>query len=476
MLTIHRSKGLEFPIVYCPYLWEPGYIPRGRPARSSSTTPTRATRGRSTSALDGPRLRAPPAAAPASSSAARTCGSPTSRSRARSTRRSSGGRARGTAATRALGAAAVRARRRRQRAPAGGATPPTTPRRRALRGSSPRERAGLHQRRALDARRCRPRWSDPPREPAELAAARFDRALDWRWRRTSYSDITAGTYEARVASEPEEAVVDDEPRRSRGAAAVAGRADEAAALRGTSRRCWPRCRSASHVGTFVHRVLEATDFAARRPRRRARRRASPRRRRGASVDLGDPARRRAPGCARRSRRRSAPLLGGLRLRDVARADRLDELSFELPLAGGDEPTGRARRSPRSPPCCASTCRRATRSPATPSGSTTRRCASTVRGYLTGSIDLVVRVRGADGAPRFAVVDYKTNWLARARTRTLTRVAPPPGRARRRDAARATTGCRRCSTRSRCTATCAGACPATTPSATSPASSTCSCAG
>ena len=29
VLTIHRSKGLEFPIVYLPFLWEPGYIPGG---------------------------------------------------------------------------------------------------------------------------------------------------------------------------------------------------------------------------------------------------------------------------------------------------------------------------------------------------------------------------------------------------------------------------------------------------------------
>ena len=32
--------------------------------------------------------------------------------------------------------------------------------------------------------------------------------------------------------------------------------------------------------------------------------------------------------------------------------------------------------------------------------------SQVRGFLTGSIDLVIRLEG----PRFAILDYKTNWL------------------------------------------------------------------
>ena len=34
----------------------------------------------------------------------------------------------------------------------------------------------------------------------------------------------------------------------------------------------------------------------------------------------------------------------------------------------------------------------------------------LRGFLNGSLDLVLRLVGDDGTPRFAVVDYKTNWL------------------------------------------------------------------
>ena len=34
----------------------------------------------------------------------------------------------------------------------------------------------------------------------------------------------------------------------------------------------------------------------------------------------------------------------------------------------------------------------------------------LRGYLSGSLDAVLRVRSPGGEARYVVVDYKTNWL------------------------------------------------------------------
>jgi exodeoxyribonuclease V beta subunit len=102
-----------------------------------------------------------------------------------------------------------------------------------------------------------------------------------------------------------------------------------------------------------------------------------------------------------------PVMDGVRLRDVARVDRLDELGFELPLAGGDQPDGyltlaQIGRLLRDLP------------PGDPFAGYADRLADpvlrqNVRGYLTGSLDLVVRL-GDPELPRFAVLDYKTNWL------------------------------------------------------------------
>jgi exodeoxyribonuclease V beta subunit len=103
-----------------------------------------------------------------------------------------------------------------------------------------------------------------------------------------------------------------------------------------------------------------------------------------------------------------PVLGGASLRAVSRGDRLDELGFELPLAGGDRPNGwltvqRIAAILREHTAGDDPFRAYAERLADP------RLRQSVRGYLTGSLDLVLRVAGRDG-PRFAVLDYKTNWL------------------------------------------------------------------
>ena len=102
-----------------------------------------------------------------------------------------------------------------------------------------------------------------------------------------------------------------------------------------------------------------------------------------------------------------PLVGDLRLRDVARGDRLDELAFELPLVGGDDPTGRVALT-----AIADVLREHLGPENDPLGGYAARLADpvlreSVRGFLTGSLDLVLRLPGG----RFAIADHKTNWLA-----------------------------------------------------------------
>jgi exodeoxyribonuclease V beta subunit len=159
------------------------------------------------------------------------------------------------------------------------------------------------------------------------------------------------------------------------------------------------------VGTLVHRVLELCDFAAvdLGAELAATVEAAQARRR---VELGDETAA-VTGLRAALETPLGPAAGGIALRDVSRADRLDELDFELPLVGGDTPAGPALTLE-----AVAAVLRAHAAPGDPLAGYAERLGDPglragVRGYLTGSIDLVVRL--ADG--RFAIADYKTNWLA-----------------------------------------------------------------
>jgi exodeoxyribonuclease V beta subunit len=97
------------------------------------------------------------------------------------------------------------------------------------------------------------------------------------------------------------------------------------------------------------------------------------------------------------------------LRDLGRADRLDELEFELPLAGGDEVTGSVTLG-----AIAALLREHLHASDPVAAYASRLedplLRGELRGYLTGSIDLVARVH-ENGRPRYVIVDYKTNRLA-----------------------------------------------------------------
>ncbi|WFS13290.1 UvrD-helicase domain-containing protein [Rhodococcus aetherivorans] len=238
-------------------------------------------------------------------------------------------------------------------------------------------------------------WVRPHETVVELEAARFDRELDDAWRRTSYTALTAAAHEGPGAgAEAEQPAKTDEPEEP--PLLPADAADD-----GIASPMNPLPGGAV-FGTLVHAVLEVVDTAA--------------------ADLGAELLR----CCRDTVAEQfsdvdpeelaeallpvlrTPLAGGAgTLADIAPADRLAELDFELPLAGGDDPVattvtldGVARllraHLPAGDPFASYVDLVGILEP-TP-----------LRGYLTGSIDSVLRIHGTE--PRFVIVDYKTNRL------------------------------------------------------------------
>ncbi|MEO9025414.1 MAG: UvrD-helicase domain-containing protein [Solirubrobacteraceae bacterium] len=397
VLTIHRSKGLEFPIVYLPFLWEPGFLPR-EPQPVFFHDPTADDARTLDVALEGPAY---------------------DRHREQFLREQRGEdlRLAYVALTRAchqavvwwagswdsrnspLGRLLFSRAEDGDVAPSGSFTPDDVAVAARLRRVAERAPGQISVERA--AAQPGAVWRGPQTAPAELDVSTFARSLDRRWRRTSYTDITAASHDAWVGSEPEEPLIGDEP-----GGPLAALAPEEAAPGDGAPLPLGAMPVGAEVGTFIHRVLEAADFAAPDLTAELSRSVAEIQSRRA-VNIGDSALVVA-GLEAALRTPLGPGLGEISLCRVGRADRLDELGFELPLAGGDEPQGSLGLSH-----VADTLRSYLEA-GDPLLSYAERLSDaglrqSVRGYLTGSLDLVVLLPSG-GGPRFAVLDYKTNWL------------------------------------------------------------------
>lgn len=223
----------------------------------------------------------------------------------------------------------------------------------------------------------------------DLAVATFDRELDDHWRRTSYSALTAAAHADSPGTEPEETPgPGDEPEAP---VAVADPEPGAFSLMND-------LPYGAEFGTLVHGVLERVDTDA--------------------ADLATEVRVRCAEAVGEMLSDADPellataLLAVLRtpvgfgtLADVAGRDRLCELEFELPLAGGDTPAASATTLHRIAAVL-----RAHLDPADEFHAYAAELDTLddvpLRGYLTGSIDAVLRIPGE----RYIVVDYKTNRL------------------------------------------------------------------
>jgi exodeoxyribonuclease V beta subunit len=408
VLTIHRSKGLEFPIVYCPFLWEP-------PRRTDTAEPVffhdPASGARAIDVgLDGPDYES-------------------HRRLAEDDARGEDLRLAYVALTRArhqtvlwwAGSAFSRYSALSRIAFERGAGGEVRPFCRNV----PADAEAFESLQATAARapgaisvewaslRAPAHWSAPLEQQAPLTAARLHRTADPRWRRTSYSDITAAAHDAWVGSEPEEPLTLDEPS-DLPPAPLAPVEEEEAGLQGSELAALDQLDlplaslpGGARIGTLVHRLLEAVEFDSPSLEHDLRTELA------ALLPLGglqlDNPELLVRGLADALR---TPLGVGEEsptLRELARADRLDELVFELPLAGGDEVTGTVTLR------AIAGVLRERLGPSDPLLRYTERLEDPLlrgelRGYLTGSIDLVARLRNG-ARVRFEIFDYKTNRLA-----------------------------------------------------------------
>ncbi|MGE5694314.1 MAG: exodeoxyribonuclease V subunit beta [Candidatus Sericytochromatia bacterium] len=235
----------------------------------------------------------------------------------------------------------------------------------------------------------------PPAPLTGLRARHFHRGIDTTWRRTSYSGLTRIVETAGVTSEPEVAELDDESEDIPVTQPAVG-ADVPSPMAGLP--------TGARFGSLVHAVLETADPLAADLQSEL---AEQIRVHSTWWPVDMPADDLAAAMLSMHDTPLGPLAPGLTLRQIGLPDRLRELDFEFPLAGGD-----VRGGPRIDLAHVGRLLQEHLPADDPLAPYADRLVSdalggqSLRGYLTGSVDAVLRVPG----PRYLVVDYKTNWL------------------------------------------------------------------
>jgi exodeoxyribonuclease V beta subunit len=247
----------------------------------------------------------------------------------------------------------------------------------------------------------------PPEAPKGLAVRTFDRRVDTAWRRTSYSALVRAGEEkpAGVISEPEITTKDDEVEDvPAGPSEIPAGADLPSPMADL-----PGGRT---FGSLVHAVLETADPLADDLESELARQVD---RHFAWWPVDAPTDVIASGLVPLHDTPLGPLAPGQTLRDIGLRDRLRELDFEIPLTGGDLARTAhdvtlarvgdllADHLPVDDPLRGYADQ--LRAPVLGT--------ATLRGYLSGSIDAVLRVPDPAVGHRFLVVDYKTNRLGDA---------------------------------------------------------------
>ncbi len=231
--------------------------------------------------------------------------------------------------------------------------------------------------------------------PTDFEVRHFHRMIDTTWRRTSYSALVHGAEPVGVQSEPDVGTRDDEVE----AVVTAPGPD----LEVTSPMA--ALPSGAAFGSLVHAVLEtadpgATDLAAELHQQVQRHSG------WWPVDVA--AAELTTALVPMYETSLGPLASGATLRQIGLRDRLRELGFEIPLAGGDV-RGAA------PDILLSDVGELLRvhlpsddrlAPYADRLTFTGLGGQSLRGYLSGSIDVVLRLPDQ----RYLVVDYKTNHL------------------------------------------------------------------